>query len=212
MTWIKLDDQFFAHPKIRAAGATAVLLHLAGLTYCGRYKTDGRVPKSAVTLIAVEAFAKPGAVTRLVDVGLWHDLGDEFEIHDFLDYNPSKAEVDSRRDSKRIAGAIGAAKRWGNSTHSSCQDNGNAPVPSRPVPCVPSVRARSLGTRISDEFVVTDEMVAWVEADCPTVHWQSQTEAWVDWAKSTPGAKARKTDWVRAWKNAMRRKRDEART
>jgi hypothetical protein len=134
VTWVKLDDQFFAHPKVRAAGPTPVLLYLAGLTYCARYLTDGAIPKAALPLVAAEAWAAPKHAVALVDAGLWQDDGDCYMVCDYLRYNPSKADVDSKRDSKRVAGAMGAAKRWASGSHS----NGNAPVPSpTPTPIPP---------------------------------------------------------------------------
>ncbi len=64
---------------------------------------------------------------------------------------------------------------------------------------------RVRATRIPDEFTVTDEMQAWVQRDCPAVNWRSETESFVDWAKSCGTQKAIKSDWVRAWRNWMRR-------
>ena len=41
MPWVKLDDQFFSHPKVLRAGRDARDLYLASLTFCARNKTDG---------------------------------------------------------------------------------------------------------------------------------------------------------------------------
>lgn len=64
------------------------------------------------------------------------------------------------------------------------------------------------GARIPDEFTVTPEMKAWVEARCPNIDWQLHTENFVDWAKSTTSRAAVKKDWGRAWKTWMRREED----
>ena len=46
MSWIKIDDQFADHPKVLQAGPLASWLYVCGLTYSGRYLTDGWVPSA----------------------------------------------------------------------------------------------------------------------------------------------------------------------
>lgn len=41
MAWIKIDDQFADHPKIKAVGAIGQAIQVAAICYCGRYLTDG---------------------------------------------------------------------------------------------------------------------------------------------------------------------------
>jgi hypothetical protein len=160
MSWVKLDDQFFSHPKAREAGKDACLLYLAGLTYCARHLTDGKIPKSAVAIIAAEAWAKPTSAAKLIEVGFWHDGGDHYTAHDYLDHNPSREHVQGERAKRSRAGAMGAAKRWGTSTngngdgkchstpHSDGIDNVDAPGPSpsptpREQPIAPAARTRA---------------------------------------------------------------------
>jgi hypothetical protein len=101
VSWVKLDDQFFSHPKAREAGPNACLLYLAGLTYCARHLTDGKIPKSAVTVIAAEAWSKASNARVLCDVGFWHDEGDHYDVHGYLEFNPSREQVEKvRRDSR----------------------------------------------------------------------------------------------------------------
>jgi hypothetical protein len=131
MTWFKLDDQFPDHPKVVAAGADAAWLFVAAGCYAAKHATDGRVPKTM--LLRLTDQKNPQKLTaRLIEVGLFHDRGDEIEVHDFLDYNPSKAETEARRDAKRIAGAKGAAIRWHGSVPSESHVPRDAPDPTRP--------------------------------------------------------------------------------
>lgn len=101
MSWVKLDDQFFSHPKAREAGKDACLLYLAGLTYCARHLTDGTIPKSSVAIIAAEAWARPSSARKLVEAGLWHDHGTHYTAHDYLDHNPSREQVEKTRREAR---------------------------------------------------------------------------------------------------------------
>lgn len=100
MTWVKLDDHIATHPKLLAAGAEPAWLFVAGLGWCNQHLTDGMIPKDTVPVLSnVKSPARCAA--RLVEAGLWIDRGKEYEVHDFLDYQPSKAQVLSQRDAQR---------------------------------------------------------------------------------------------------------------
>ena len=80
MAWIKLDDQFADHPKIVAAGPLASWLHVCGLTYCGRYLTDGWIPIGQIRKLAdVDEPMKLAEI--LVDVGLWEESEGGYIVH-----------------------------------------------------------------------------------------------------------------------------------
>jgi 5-methylcytosine-specific restriction endonuclease McrA len=103
MPWVKLDDSFFCHPKVITAGAEASGLYVWALTYSAHNLTDGHVPAAWVKQ-AVGSRTKKLAAT-LVEQGLWTQNGTGWMIHDYHDYQPSKADVEVRRDwdSKRKA-------------------------------------------------------------------------------------------------------------
>lgn len=112
MVWVKLDDQFPSHPKMVLAGGDAAWLHVCALCYCGQYLTDGFVPKEIVPRLSDRK--KPEQLAaRLVAVGAWYDLGDRYEIHDYLELNPSREQVLEERGRRSAAGKRGAQKRWG---------------------------------------------------------------------------------------------------
>lgn len=67
-------------------------------------------------------------------------------------------------------------------------------------------RARTpRASRLPEDFTVTPEMVAWARANVPHVDGRRETEKFVDHWRSASGAAARKTDWVAAWRNWMRK-------
>jgi hypothetical protein len=92
MAWAKLDDGFHAHPKVQRVGLAAVGLHVITISHCSRYLTDGLVGPELVRQVAQRQAAK---LTRdLVAAGLWErDGGEGWTVHDYLDYNPSRAHV-----------------------------------------------------------------------------------------------------------------------
>jgi hypothetical protein len=109
MTWTKLSDDFDQHPKIIAAGPLAELLHIHGLIYCNRYLTDGHIPATAVRrLITVP---EKRLVERLVELGIWLTVKDGYQIHDFSEYQSTRAKVLAERKQKSSAGQAGGLAR-----------------------------------------------------------------------------------------------------
>lgn len=107
MPWVKLDTDFSDHPKVIAAGAEGMALYVAGLCYCARHETDGRIPKAAVKRLV--ELRKPMQVAEmLVSVGLWDDdEGGCYIVRDYLEYQTSKAQMEEIRQQKREAGRRG---------------------------------------------------------------------------------------------------------
>jgi hypothetical protein len=104
--WIKLDDQFIDHPKIVGLSNAAFRLWLAGLSYSARHLTDGAIPAPGVrTLTSIRYPLK--ASRELLDAGLWELNEGVYWIHDYLDYQPSKAETLSIREKRSDAGSRG---------------------------------------------------------------------------------------------------------
>lgn len=104
MGWVYLDDHFPEHPKALDAGGPASWLYVCGLAYANRAAKGGTIPRSAVTRLT-DARNGPALAKRLVDVGLWHEDGDRYQIHDYDDWNRSAVERSARA---RAA----AEKRW----------------------------------------------------------------------------------------------------
>lgn len=112
MPWANLDDQFPKHPKVVPISDGAFRLHVSGVCYCAQYLTDGMVEAAAVPLLMPRY--RPKFLEELLSRGLWLDRGEGvYEIHDYLDWNRSKEEVEAERERKRKAGRMGAESRWG---------------------------------------------------------------------------------------------------
>jgi hypothetical protein len=59
------------------------------------------------------------------------------------------------------------------------------------------------GTRIPDDFAVTDDMVAWCRQECPGVDGRRETQKFVNYWMAKSGSGATKLDWPATWKNWM---------
>jgi len=101
MSWVKLDDKFWANPKVEELGNEAAGAYCRMLSYCGDHLTDG-----VLTAAKVRYIAKPKVIDRLVEFGFIVKRGAGWIIPDYLDYNPSQQQVFAKReaDRKRKAG------------------------------------------------------------------------------------------------------------
>jgi hypothetical protein len=101
MPWVKLDDGFYSNPKVIKAPPLARSLYVAGLCHCASGLTDGTIDKTAVPLLLAQTGAPRNAATALVTAGLWDDHGDQFEVRDYLQYNPSRDRTEAEREAAK---------------------------------------------------------------------------------------------------------------
>lgn len=149
--WIKVDDRFPEHQKVtRAAehlgsnGIGRVLgIWVEAMCYCGRNLTDGFVPD--IVARSLKADRRPMDVLHVMamdDVRLLRRLKNGFQFHDYLDYQPSAADIKAKRkkdlDRKR-------GKPQGSASNGNREGFGGDSVRNREG--FPSARARAIPTR-----------------------------------------------------------------
>jgi len=112
MSWAKFDDGYLDHPKLLQAGPWAELLDVRAVIWCAKYETDGHIPKAALPGLGRGIPRVSVRVAALVEVGRWivNPKGG-WLVHNFLDYNPSKAEREDIRRSGRERQAAFRTKR-----------------------------------------------------------------------------------------------------
>jgi hypothetical protein len=105
MAYAKFDDQFGLHPKVRQLTPPAFQLHVCGILHSARLLTDGKVTADALPDLMRKY--RPAYLTELLTAGLWRELAPDalYEIHDYLEWNDSRAKVEARRqrNADRIA-------------------------------------------------------------------------------------------------------------
>lgn len=111
MPWFRLDESFHHHPKVVRAGNAAVGLWVRCGTYASQYLTDGAVPADIA-----QAYGRPREIDKLLSTRLWVENGATgFLMPDYLDYNPSKEQVEidraMARERQRRARETAAKKR-----------------------------------------------------------------------------------------------------
>ena len=87
-------------------GARAAWLHVRAIAYCARHLTDGLLSPAAARAVGATTLLSD----RLVKARLWDRQGEGFRIHDYLDYQPSRAEVVELRKKRAEAGRRGGSK------------------------------------------------------------------------------------------------------
>jgi hypothetical protein len=236
--WARLDDAILDNPKIIAAGPIGLLLHVAAITWCARNLTDGLIPKRRVrTLVCLDgigtALAAPPAcgpeedrfwpldadeiAGELATIGLWHDCGAYWKLHDYLVYNPPRTKVLADREHARSK----KAKQRVSPPMSPGDTGGDMPgtiaiVPPYPVPVpvpVPQEQKKlafarkekstplraTAKTPWPDDFVLTDELAAYAT--------RQGLDARYQWGKFRAHAlrdDVRHVNWTRAWEYWVR--------
>ena len=150
MTWARMDDAMGEHRKTRrllkAGGLDAFGLHSLAILNCARYLTDGFVEEEFVeeTLDAakVRGKARDRITDKLEEIGQWIACPGGWMIHDYLDHNPSRADVEARRaaDAERKARGRGSESRrspQGVRPDSARTDAGVREESARPDPALP---------------------------------------------------------------------------
>lgn len=150
MGWVRVSDDFYDHEKFENVSGLGVGLWIAGLAHANRNLTDGFVSVRAVgglvsthglglftgNFSGKDADPEDGA-DELVSAGLWHASGHgcetcpqprkrEFYIHDYLSYQPSKNEVEAKREDvrRRVEKHRNAGGNTGGNTGGNAVTNG----------------------------------------------------------------------------------------
>jgi len=96
VSWVKLDDALFSHPKVLRAGNEATGAWIRMLAYCAAYLTDGVIDSDTALSLA----GRQKVIDRLVTARLLDRDGDVLRVHDYLAHNPSRVQVLADRAAK----------------------------------------------------------------------------------------------------------------
>jgi DnaD/phage-associated family protein len=115
MPWIKLDDNWMDHPKIIRVGRDARDMWLASISWCAKHLTDGIFPSELLPTLSIMAGIDVANcqtfANLLLDACLWEIVDDKYQVHDYLDYNPSKEQAESTKTARKEAGKAGGVAK-----------------------------------------------------------------------------------------------------
>lgn len=217
MPWVKFDDRFPWHRKIRRLSDAAFRLHVSAIHWCSEHLTDGRIQADDLPFVS-DTKRPQVAVKELEKAGLWDVADDGWTIHDYLEYQPSAEKVLEERAKKTAR-----QQRWRDNrsrttdpaVDASTDATTDASVTPAPYPNPTRTRPapeeeekdplpRKRGQRIPDDFAVTADMVAWARDNCPDVDGRLETAQFVDHWQAATGKGSTKRDWTAAWRTWMR--------
>lgn len=118
MTWFKVDDSFYDHPKWRSIDARikphAVMAWVFAGAYSARHLTNGRVSKQQVrALLACSKKAADRAIDALCVAGLWSEDAASIQFRNWERYQPTKQAIENERERARERRAASRARHAG---------------------------------------------------------------------------------------------------
>ena len=107
MPWGRVDDTYYDHAKVRKLPRpirnAASGLYWRAISLCNRQMTDGVLTQEDIDLID----GTPEEVQALVRAGLLERHGKRWQVHDYLEFNKSRAEIIALREKLSEAGRSG---------------------------------------------------------------------------------------------------------
>lgn len=161
MPWVRFDDQFTIHRKVKGLSDPAYRLHTEAIFWCARNLTDGFV--SAGDLPDLATARRPlKFLPELVARGNWHEAAEVCDskkcpahvgnrpasvdegwlIHDYFEYQPTKAKVLEERANNAVRQRRHRDRHKGepesrserNAVSNAVTNGRSNTTPSRPVP------------------------------------------------------------------------------
>lgn len=113
MPWGRLSDDWHTHRKVRRAGLEGAAVHAMAISYAARYLTDGAIDTDWLAEVIPQEAKRERLIDRLVEIGLLDRTPDCLVVHDYTDYNPTRAELEETRRRQSEGGRKGAATLHG---------------------------------------------------------------------------------------------------
>lgn len=112
VTWVRIDQGLYVHPKIVAVGPLGTALFIRGLCHCNTNLTDGFISAPIIKSLTWDIDAGADAMTDLlVQARLWEREDGGVRVHDFDKYNPTRLEVLAERERAKSSAVKGGLAR-----------------------------------------------------------------------------------------------------
>ena len=221
MSWFKVDDGFWSHPKVLTLSDAAVALWLKAGTYSCQHLTDGHIPSSLLRYLGM-----PQSADELVHAGLWITTDDGYQFHDWDEYQETSDDVKTRREQARERQRKRRAARNSHAdvTRDTPRDSQRSsqkvstPDPTRPDPTRPIEDNPPLSPHgekkprqavdLPDGWFPEPRTVEQIRTEAPHItedFLEKEHRKFADYWAGIGGARGRKKDWDATWRNWMRR-------
>lgn len=98
MPWVRIDEHAMSHPKIAGLSDGSFRLWVQALAHCQNVLTDGLV--KTIALRGMTAYTARRRA-ELIEAGLWRDADNGIVVHDYLQWNDSRAQVLKAREAEK---------------------------------------------------------------------------------------------------------------
>lgn len=114
LSWVRVDTNLHSNHKVlnllgERGGDHALCVYIFSLGHSAAHGTAGFIPATALGLF----HGKPRDAALLTSVGLWDSLRGGWEIHDWLEYQPTTEDAMKRSERAKKA----ADARWSKAQH-----------------------------------------------------------------------------------------------
>lgn len=216
--YAKFDVGYLGNPKIAPLlehHPRAILLHSWGILYSKQHGTDGVIPfrlgmrELWIDRCSEQCYGHCGTqcspqcdLGLLVQSGLFEILDDsKAVVHDYLEHQDSSESIKKASDKAKRA----AEARWGKAKEDAPSNaTSNAGSNAKERRGEDNSGPRKRGTRIPDNFEVTEHMREWATKNAPFIDLDRETANFSDFWSGKSGADATKIDWLATWRKWMR--------
>jgi hypothetical protein len=231
VTWFRVDDGFWSHPKVIECPDSAIGLWVKAGAYSAQHLTDGVISKAAASVLR----AKKRDICALIAAGLWQECDGGWRFHEWENHQPSREQVHGRRAKTAERVARWRAGQASDVTPDERRSNGvtdgvtngvsnAAPDPTRPDPTRKEVatsplvggaggdasqappaqpKRRDVGHRLPDEWMPSEKTRTDLQAKYERQNswWWQQLEEFGNHFRAKTGKDARKADWDLTFRN-----------
>lgn len=108
MTWFKVDDKLWGHPKWLATPPGARALWVTAGSWSAAHGTDGAIIEPLLRQFG----ARRRDADALVSAGLWRRTVAGWQFHDWDIFQPDSASTRAKEGARKAAGSLGNHQRW----------------------------------------------------------------------------------------------------
>lgn len=108
--FVRMDHGLPDHEKFIGLSDRGFRVWFNAVCWCSRKETDGLIPAAVIKTLG----GTTKVITELLARELVEPLNDEgrYAVHDYLDFQRSKEEIEAFRASRGVAGNAGNHARW----------------------------------------------------------------------------------------------------
>lgn len=113
MAWVRIDDQFYEHPKWRSAPTDSIALWMAAIAWCNHYRENtGFIPAHKLNGLLAGVRNPRRTVADLVQRGALIAHEDGYLIHEYREWQQIE-RMEATSAVRSANGKKGATSRWG---------------------------------------------------------------------------------------------------